>query len=49
MKKDLEHTIHEAGHAFAWWASEEWVDQHAKDLTRLLWRLGWRKTAPPGG
>jgi len=42
-KKDLENVIHEALHAAVWIMSEEWVANTARDITRLLWRDGWRK------
>lgn len=38
----LEVIIHEAKHAGGWFRSEEFVTQEAKDLARLLWRLGYR-------
>lgn len=38
----LEVIIHEAKHAGGWYRSEEFVEQEASDLARLLWRLGYR-------
>jgi len=42
-KKELEIVIHELLHASCWNLSEETVDQVAVDLSRILWRIGWRK------
>lgn len=39
----LETTIHEALHACNWSASEEKVGQTARDITRLLWNMGFRR------
>ena len=41
--KGLETVIHESLHACFWTKSEEKVEQTARDITRLLWRLGYRK------
>jgi len=35
--------VHEALHACNWDASEKKVDRTAKDLSRFLWRLGYRR------
>jgi hypothetical protein len=35
-------TIHEALHACEWNSSEKKVDRVASDVSRLLWRLGYR-------
>jgi len=43
-KEELETVLHEALHAADWYKDEEWVEIVARDLTRLLWRLGWRKS-----
>ena len=43
-KKKLEVILHESLHAADWHRSEEWVHETAEDLTRILWRLGWRPT-----
>ena len=40
---DLEIIIHEAMHACLWDLSEESVVETARDVSRLLWRLEWRK------
>lgn len=42
--KLLESLIHEGLHACIWDLSEEAVEESAKDLARLLWRLGFRRT-----
>lgn len=38
----MEVVIHESLHACKWGATETDVDETARDLTRLLWRLGYR-------
>jgi hypothetical protein len=40
---ELETIIHEGLHAGNWVASEDNVTQAAEDITRLLWRLGYRR------
>lgn len=42
-KNQLETVIHEALHASDWHRSEEWVEEVARDLARILWRLGYRR------
>lgn len=42
-KETLEVIIHEILHAADWDKSEEWVEAVAHDITRTLWRLGYRK------
>jgi len=39
----LETVIHEALHACNWSASEEKVAQTARDITRLLWNMNFRR------
>ena len=39
----LETIIHEALHAADWHKNEPWVEEVARDLARLLWRLGYRR------
>ena len=39
-ERKLEIIIHEMVHAAAWWLSEEFVSQVAKDIARALVRLG---------
>ena len=39
---DLEVIIHEATHACHWDMSEYAVSGSARDIARILWRLGWR-------
>lgn len=36
--------IHEGMHAGNWDKREKTIDQSSKDIGRLLWRLGYRKT-----
>ena len=40
---ELEWIIHESLHACYPWVDEWFVDKAAKSISRLLWRLGWRK------
>lgn len=37
-----EYMLHEMRHAADWGQSEEFVSREAKDVARILWRLGWR-------
>jgi hypothetical protein len=39
----LEILIHEFRHAADWGQSELFVDNEAKDMARMLWRLGYRR------
>lgn len=39
----LDTTIHEALHACDWDKSEKKVERTAKDISRFLWRLGYRR------
>jgi len=39
----FETAIHEGLHACFWDIDEEPIDQSAHDITRFLWRLGYRK------
>ena len=39
----LEIIAHEAWHGLSWSSSEEWVDQSAKDVSSLLWKMGYRQ------
>ena len=41
-KAGLETVVHEALHAGAWSKSEEVVGRTAREIARLLWRLGYR-------
>ncbi len=43
-KVGLETAIHEALHACLWSKKEKEVEQTAKDITRFLWNLGYRKS-----
>ena len=40
---ELEVLIHEFRHAADWQRDEEFIAQEAKDLARMLWRLGYRR------
>lgn len=42
-KRELYCTVHEATHACDWSKDEEWVVEFSRDLTDLLWRLGYRR------
>ena len=42
-KMEMEILIHEMLHASNWYKAEHTVDRTAKDITRLLWRLGYRR------
>mgnify|MGYP003674932432 CR=1 FL=1 len=44
-ERQLEVILHEIRHAADWGQSEEFVDREAKDVARILWRLGYRKEA----
>jgi hypothetical protein len=41
-QRRMEVEIHEMLHATDWSKDEEWVDQTAKDISAVLWRLGYR-------
>lgn len=43
-QKDLITLIHESMHAGNWDKHEETVDRSSKEIGRLLWRLGFRRT-----
>lgn len=43
----LETITHEAWHALDWDKAEEAVEENARCLARLLWRMGYRR--PTGG
>ena len=43
-ERQLEIIIHECMHVFDWKKDEEFIDSEAKELSRILWRLGYRKT-----
>jgi len=45
-KDIMETVIHEAVHGCGWHIDEEFVEKAARDMTRLLWRLGYRKVQP---
>ena len=39
----LETAVHEALHACCWRSQEQTVERTAKDISRFLWRLGYRR------
>ena len=39
----LDTIVHETLHACLWMASEEWVAETAADISKVLWRLGYRR------
>jgi len=41
-EKELEVLLHEGLHACSWDMAEEAVEETARDLRKMLWRLGWR-------
>lgn len=42
-RQTLELLVHESLHACCWPASEREVEETARDIARLLWRLGYRR------
>lgn len=44
-KCGLESAIHESLHACFWAKTDEKVEQTARDITSLLWRLGYRNVS----
>jgi hypothetical protein len=43
-KTTLETVVHEVLHAADWHKKEEWVTEVGRDLSRVLWRLGYRRS-----
>jgi len=41
-QRKLEIVLHECLHAALWSIDEQYVDDTARDLARVLWRLGYR-------
>lgn len=41
---ELETLLHEMQHAGDWTKDEDFVREFSKDVAKILWRLGWRKT-----
>lgn len=39
----LETILHECLHAADWTKDEEFIEREARDIARILWRLGYRK------
>lgn len=42
-KQLMETVVHEVLHASAWPIDEDTVERYAADVTRILWRLGFRQ------
>jgi hypothetical protein len=42
-EEKLEVVIHELVHAAGWHIDEEFTEIFAKDVARVLWRLGYRE------
>lgn len=42
-ERELEVIIHELRHAADWHRDEAAITQEAKDIARVLWRLGYRR------
>jgi len=42
-KAELECIVHEIDHARDWAKDEEFITAGAKDLTEILWKLGYRR------
>ena len=42
-QKALQITVHECLHALDWTKDESWVHAASKDLSKILWDLGYRK------
>ena len=42
-RHELEIIIHEFLHGADWSKDEEWIVETSEDLSRFLWRLGYRK------
>ena len=42
-ERELEVILHECRHAADWGQSEEYVTEEARDVARILWRLGYRR------
>lgn len=43
-KTELRNILHECTHAGDFTKDESWVDQFSKDLTDILWKLGYRRS-----
>lgn len=43
----LDTILHELLHACMWSFDEEFIDEIARDISRVLWRLGYRDTQNP--
>lgn len=42
-QEELEIIIHELGHGSVWDLDEECITTMARDMAKVLWKLGWRK------
>lgn len=42
-EETLEVLVHEALHAADWHRDEEWVTIVAQDISKILWKLGYRR------
>lgn len=42
-RHELEIIIHEFLHGADWSKDEEWIEETSEDLSRFLWRLGYKK------
>jgi len=42
-QETLEVIIHECLHAADWTKTEEWVTEVADDISKILWKLGYRR------
>lgn len=45
-EEQLEVILHELIHAVDWPLSEEFCEARARDIARVLWRLGYRRSEP---
>lgn len=42
-QQELEVTLHELSHAFLWNHDEEFINKMGKDLSEIMWKLGYRR------
>jgi len=43
-EEELEVIIHELRHAASWHVDEDYITREARDIARVLWRLGYRRS-----
>ena len=43
-EEELEVIIHEFTHGADWHKDEDWIIEYSEDLSRFLWRLGYRRS-----